>query len=314
MATDMRIIFMGTPDFSVAPLEAMIKAGYEIVGVFTQPDKPKGRGYELTPPPVKVCAEKYSIPVFQPKTMRDGEALRIINSLNADLIVVIAFGKILPAEILTSVKYGCINIHASLLPKLRGAAPIQWSILNGETETGVTSMQMDEGIDTGDMLIKKSIKITDSMTAGELHDSLSVLGAEVLIETLTALEKDELSPQKQDNSLSSYAPMLSKELCPVDFSLSALEVHNKIRGLSPWPTAVTTLGGKTLKIHKSRVITEKFNGKAGEIADNNNRIVVVCGDGLGVELCEVQEQGKKRCLAADYLRGHKIEKGTVLGG
>ncbi|MBQ5677612.1 MAG: methionyl-tRNA formyltransferase, partial [Clostridia bacterium] len=172
----MRIIFMGTPEFSVPCLEALINSNNEVVGVFTQPDKPKGRGYEMTPPPVKVCATEHNIPVFQPVSMRNGEALEIINSLNADLIIVVAFGKILPKEILESVKYGCINIHASLLPKLRGAAPIQWSIINGETESGVTSMQMDVGLDTGDMLIKKHIPITENMNAGELHDALSVMG------------------------------------------------------------------------------------------------------------------------------------------
>ena len=308
----MRIIFMGTPEFSVPCLEALINSNNEVVGVFTQPDKPKGRGYEMTPPPVKVCAIENNIPVFQPISMRNGEALEIINSLNADLIIVVAFGKILPKEILESVKYGCINIHASLLPKLRGAAPIQWSIINGETETGVTSMQMDVGLDTGDMLIKKSIPITENMNAGELHDALSVIGAEVLIETINNI--DNLNPEKQIDELSNYAPMLSKELCPIDFSKSAQEVHNKIRGLFPWPVATTKINGKNYKIHKSQILSEKFEGKIGEIVDNNNRLVVLCGDGSCVELLEIQAEGKRKTDTASFLRGHKIEKGTIIGG
>ncbi len=310
----MRIIFMGTPEFSVPCLEALINSNNEVVGVFTQPDKPKGRGYEMTPPPVKVCATENNISVFQPLSMRDGEALKVINSLNADLIIVVAFGKILPKEILESVKYGCINIHASLLPKLRGAAPIQWSIINGETETGVTSMQMDVGLDTGDMLIKKSIEITENMNAGELHDALSVMGAKVLIETIETLKKGELNSQKQDDSLSNYAPMLSKELCPIDFTKSALEIHNKIRGLSPWPVAITKINGKNFKIHKSQILTENFLGNVGEIVDNNNRLVVMCGDGKCVEILEIQAEGKRKTDTASFLRGHKIECGTIIGG
>ncbi|MBR5203085.1 MAG: methionyl-tRNA formyltransferase [Clostridia bacterium] len=308
----MRIIFMGTPEFSVPCLEALVNSSNEVVGVFTQPDKPKGRGYEMAPPPVKVCAIEHGIPVFQPLSMRNGEALDIINSLNADLIIVVAFGKILPKEILESVKYGCINIHASLLPKFRGAAPIQWSIMNGETVTGVTSMQMDVGLDTGDMLIKKSITITENMNAGELHDALSVIGAEVLIETIKNI--DNIKPEKQDDRLSNYALMLSKELCPIDFSKSAQEVHNKIRGLSPWPVATTKIDGKNYKIHKSQILTGTFNGDCGEIVDNNNRLVVICGDGRAIEILEIQAEGKRKTDTASFLRGRKIEKGTIIGG
>lgn len=303
---------MGTPDFSVPCLEALIKTE-EVVGVFTQPDKPKGRGYELTPPPVKVCAENNGIPVFQPTSMRNGETLEIINTLNAELIIVVAFGKILPKEVLESVKYGCINIHASLLPKLRGAAPIQWSIINGEKETGVTSMQMNEGLDTGDMLVKKAVSITENMNAGELHDKLSVLGSEVLLETLDKLKKGELKPQKQDDSLSNYASMLSKELCPIDFCDSAKNVHNKIRGLSPWPVATTKLFGKTLKVHESRLSEKRTNATAGEVVSTENGIMVACGDGKTITLTEIQLEGKKRMNSLDFLRGHAIEKGTILG-
>lgn len=309
----MRIIFMGTPDFAVPCLEALINSEDTAVGVFTQPDKPKGRGYELTPPPVKVCAAANNIPVFQPASMRNGEALNIINSLNADLIIVVAFGKILPEEILKSVRYGCINIHASLLPKLRGAAPIQWSIINGESETGVTSMQMDVGLDTGDMLIKKSVKITEDMTAGELHDILSILGAEVLTETISALKSNSLQPKKQDDSLSNYASMLSKEICPVDFNMSAAEVHNKIRGLSPWPVATTTVNGKKIKIHKSKLMKDNVSGKPGELCESEKSLVVACGDGRGIEILELQAEGKKKMSVSDYLRGNKIQKGIILG-
>ena len=303
---------MGTPDFSVPCLEELIKKE-EVVGVFTQPDKPKGRGYELTPPPVKVCAEKYSIPVFQPVSMRDGKALEIINSLNAELIIVVAFGKILPKEILESVKYGCINIHASLLPKLRGSAPIQWSIINGESETGVSSMQMDEGVDTGDWYIKKSLPISENMNAGELHDALSVLGANLLTETVNLLKENELVPHQQDDALSSYAPMLSKELCPIDFSDTAQNIHNKIRGLYPWPVAVTKLNGKVLKVQESRISDIKTEEKAGTVISLDGGICVACGDGKIVLLKTVQLEGKKRMNYCDFLRGHSIEKGTILG-
>lgn len=308
----MRIIFMGTPEFSVHCLEELIK-NEEVVGVFTQPDKPKGRGYELTPPPVKVCAQNHNIPVFQPVSMRDGTALEIINSLNAELIIVVAFGKILPKEILESVKYGCINIHASLLPKLRGAAPIQWSIINGESETGVTAMQMDEGLDTGDMLLKKSVQITENMNAGELHDILSEMGASVLTETVDLLKTGSLNPKKQDDSLSNYAPMLSKELCPIDFSDAAQNIHNKIRGLYPWPVAVTKLNGKTLKIYESSLCSIKTDAPSGSVIGFDGGICVACGDGNTILLTLVQLEGKKRMKYSDFLRGHRIEIGTVLG-
>ncbi len=308
----MRVIFMGTPDFSVPCLEELVK-NEEVVGVFTQPDKPKGRGYELTPPPVKVCAQKYNVPVFQPTSMRDGKALEIINTLNAELIIVVAFGKILPKEILESVKYGCINIHASLLPRLRGAAPIQWSIINGESKTGVTSMQMDEGLDTGDMLVKKSVEITENMNAGELHDALSELGASVLTETVDLLKNGGLNPQKQENSFSNYAPMLSKELCPIDFSDTAQNIHNKIRGLYPWPVAVTKINGKVLKIHESRISDIKTDAVFGTVISVDGGICVACGDGNSLLLTVIQLEGKKRMSYSDFLRGHPIEIGTVLG-
>ena len=247
----MRVVFMGTPEFSVPCLTRLIADGYEVVGVFTQPDKPKGRGKQMAFPPVKETALANGIPVFQPRSMRDGEAVSVLQTLEPDVIIVTAFGKILPREVLELPQYGCINIHASLLPRYRGAAPIQWSVLNGETKTGVTSMQMDVGLDTGDMLLRREVEITENETAGELHDVLSALGAEVLSETLAALCAGTLTPEKQDDALSNYAPMLTKELSPIDFTKPAKAVHDQIRGLSPWPCAAAEVSGKKLKVHAS---------------------------------------------------------------
>ncbi len=307
----MRIVFMGTPEFSVPCLERLIADGEEVVGVFTQPDKPKGRGYELAFSEVKQCALKHNIPVFQPKSMRDGEALKIFEELQPELSVVVAYGKILPAEILYYPKYNSINIHASLLPKYRGAAPIQWSILNGENKTGVTSMLMNEGIDTGDMLLRKETEITENMTAGELHDILSSLGADVLSDTVKALKNNELKPVKQTDDESCYALILTKELCPVDFTKPASEVHNKIRGLSPWPVATAELCGKKIKIHSS-ALSGCSNEKAGTVVSSDNYITVVCGDNRCIDILSLQLEGKKRMDAKAFLSGHKIPVGTVL--
>ena len=307
----MKIVFMGTPDFSVPCLERLVSDGEEVVGVFTQPDKPKGRGYEMAFSPVKECAIKHNIPVFQPKSMKDGEALKIIETLNPDLTIVVAYGKILPKEILYFPKYNSINIHASLLPAYRGAAPIQWSILNGEKVTGVTSMLMNEGLDTGDMLLSEKIEITENMNAGELHDALSIMGAEVMSKTIAEVKANSLKPKKQDDSLSNYSPMLSKALCPTDFTKSAQEVHNHIRGLSPWPVATATLNGKKLKLYSS-VIGGKTNLAPGTVVSTDGVISVACGDGICVDILSVQAEGKKRMSSKDFLLGHKIEKGSVL--
>lgn len=304
----MRIVFMGTPDFSVPCLQRLIADGEEVVGVFTQPDKPKGRGYELTPPPVKVEALKHNIPVFQPKSMRDGEALKILETLQPDLNVVVAYGKILPPEILYFPKYNSINIHASILPKYRGAAPIQWVILNGEEKTGVTSMQMDDGIDTGDMLLKAELPIPPNMTGGELHDALSELGAQVLSDTLKALKNGDLHPTKQTGE-SNYAPMLNKALCPIDFSRTAQNVHNHVRGLSPFPTATAVLHGKRMKIHTTRLTENTSTAPAGTIVSATDGIEVVCGDGKTVLVTELQPEGKKRMTAKAFLVGHKLQAG-----
>ncbi|MBQ3150722.1 MAG: methionyl-tRNA formyltransferase [Clostridia bacterium] len=307
----MRIVFMGTPDFAVPCLDRLVSDGHEVVGVFTQPDKPKGRGNKMTMPPVKEKALEYGIEVFQPRSMRDGEALEILKRLNPELVVVTAFGKILPAEILNEPKYGCINIHASLLPRYRGAAPIQWSVINGESETGVTSMQMDVGLDTGDMLISESVPISQEDTAETVHDRLSVLGGEVLSKTVDALIKGELQPKKQDDSASNYAPVLTKELSPIDFTQSAQSIHNKIRGLYPWPSASTVINDKRLKIHSARV-AEDTTEKPGTVVSVGDRLTVSCGDGKCIEFLTVQAEGKKAMSAQDYMRGNRIEKGTVL--
>ncbi len=309
----MKIVYMGTPDFAVAPLKALIDNNYEVVGVFTQPDKPVGRKAILTPPPVKVVALENNIPVYQPNSLKNGEGTAILEELKPDVCIVVAYGKILPKDFLDYPKYGCINIHGSILPEYRGAAPIQWSVLDGREFAGVTSMQMDVGLDTGDMLITEKVKIGENETSGELYDRLTVLGAEVLIKTLKAVREGGLNPVKQNDGDSSYASMLDKSMSPVDFNKSALEVHNKIRGLDPWPVAQTVLDGKNLKLFKSSVRDDLGSGAVGEAVSLKEGLAVFCGDGKAVLIKEVQYEGKKRMNAADFLRGKPIEKGTILG-
>lgn len=304
----MRVVFMGTPEFAVPCLQKLLDCGHEVTGVFTQPDKPQGRKMILTPPPVKELALANNIPVYQPLKMRDGTALEMLREADPELAIVVAYGKILPKEILDYPKYGCINIHASLLPKLRGAGPIQWSVINGFEKTGVTSMQMDEGLDTGDMLISREIEIGENDTAGDMHDKLSVLGAEVLEETINALLEGTLKPEKQNHDEFTYAPMLSKELSPIDWNAPAQEVHNKIRGLCPWPSATAVFGGKKVKVHKS-ILVDDAGKSAGEVVANGNRLVVTCGDGKCIEILNLQAEGKKAMSAADYMRGNPVNLG-----
>ena len=304
----MRVVFMGTPEFAVPCLQKLIDCGHEVTGVFTQPDKPQGRKMILTPPPVKQLAVENSISVYQPLKMRDGTALDMLKQADPELVVVVAYGKILPKEILDYPKYGCINIHASLLPELRGAAPIQWSVINGCKKTGVTSMQMDEGLDTGDMLIKEEIEIGENETAGEVHDRLSVLGASVLEKTIALILKGELKPEKQDHDKFTYAPMLSKELSPINWNLTALEVHNKIRGLCPWPSATAILNGKKIKIHQSICVSDK-GASSGEVIEAGKRLIVSCGDAKCIEIINLQAEGKKAMSAADFMRGNPINIG-----
>lgn len=305
----MDIVFMGTPDFAVPCLRALVESGENVKAVFTQPDKPKGRGYKLTPPPVKEYAVSQNIPVYQPVSMKKGEdadnAYELLKELDPDLIVVVAYGQILPKRILDIPKTYCINIHASLLPRYRGAGPIQWCILDGERVTGVTSMIMAEGLDTGDMLIKDSLEIGENETADELHDRLSELGAKVLLDTVKAIKSGDVYPEKQDDSLSNYAPRLTKELCPIDFTKTAKEIHDQIRGLSSWPCAVANVAGRKLKIYRSELDGIHHGGSAGEICDKD-KFTVVCGDGFGITFTEVQAEGGKRMKTADYLRGNKL--------
>ena len=307
----MKVVYMGTPDFAVKPLEALIANGYEISGVFTQPDKPVGRKAVLTPPPVKVVALENNIPVFQPETLKNGEGVKILEELKPDVVIVVAYGKILPKDFLQFPEYGCINIHGSILPKYRGAAPIQWSVLNGEEFAGVTSMQMNEGLDTGDILLVEKTAIDPDETSGDLYERLTVLGADVLIKTLVAIEKNELTPLKQDDSQSSYAKMLDKTLSKIDWNLSAEKVHNTIRGLDPWPVALTVFEGKNLKLFRSRVLEGEFNKPAGTLMQNKEGLAVVCGDKKAVLITEVQSEGKKRMSALDFLRGANLKENSV---
>lgn len=304
----MNVVFMGTPDFAVPSLENIAKV-HNVQAVFTQPDKPVGRKMVLTPPDVKVCAEKLGIPVYQPVKLKDSDSYEIIKDLNPDVIVVVAYGQILPENILNIPKYGCINVHGSLLPKYRGAAPIQWSVLNGDKVTGVTTMYMEKGLDTGDILETKEYEIGINDTAGEVFDTLAEMGGKLILDTLEKAEKSELHPIKQDDSKSSYAKMLDKSMCNIDFSKTNLQVHNQVRGLSPWPVASTKLNGKVLKIFETRLAEGK--GKPGEIL-NTNPLTIACGEGA-VVVNTVQLQGKKKMDSKAFLQGHKLEKGTVIG-
>ncbi len=303
----MNIIFMGTPDFAVPALKALYNSAHNVTAVFCQPDKPKGRGYKLAPPPVKVVAQEYGTPVYQPSSLKkDGkEYIDLISGLNPDCIVVAAYGKILPKTVLDIPKYGCVNIHGSLLPKYRGAGPIQWAVLNGEKETGITTMLMGEGLDTGDILLQESTTIGKNETSAELFDRLAEMGAELMLKTLEQLENGGIVPRRQDESKASYAPMLSKDMCPIDFSQPVKKVHNHICGLSDWPCAVTELNGKRLKIYRSEIVSESPSGKRpGEIVDPKI-FSVACSDGV-IRFTEVQSEGSKRMKTEDYLRGKPL--------
>ena len=295
----MKIVFMGTPDFAVPCLEALINDGCDIAAVFTQPDKPKGRGYTMTPPPVKVCAENHGIKVYQPEKMKDGTAYEILKEIKPDMIVVVAYGKILPKDIIELPKFGCINVHASLLPAYRGAAPIQWAVLDGKKKTGVTTMYMDVGLDTGDMLLKAETEIGENETAGELHDRLSVMGAELIVKTVHEAENGTLVREKQDDNKSCYASMLTKEMSVIDFSKTAQQVHDLVRGLNSWPSASAVLNGKRMKIH--RTLIADGNGEPGQVL-SLEPFVVACGSGA-VEITELQPEGKKKMSAQAFLNG-----------
>lgn len=303
----MRILFMGTPDFAVPSLEALVQAGHTVCGVFTQPDKPKNRGMKLLPPPIKVCAQSHDIPVYQPTKLRDGSALALIQELAPELIVVAAYGRILPDDILAVPPKGCINVHSSLLPAYRGAAPINWAILNGDQETGVTIMHMAHDLDAGDIIAQTATPIPPDETAPELYDRLARMGAELLVKVVADLAAGTASRTPQDHSKATLAPMLSKELSPMDWNRTAGQLHNQVRGLIPWPAAVTTLSGNRCKVFSTTILEENTGAAPGTIlrADKAG-IDVACGEGTVLRIDELQPDGGKRMKAADYLRGHPI--------
>lgn len=308
----MNIVFMGTPDFAVPTLKALVEAGHAVAGVFTQPDKPKGRGMKLTPPPVKEYAISQGIEVYQPQSLkRELETqLPLIRELQPDCIVVVAYGKLLPPEILAIPRFGCVNVHGSLLPKYRGAAPIQWTVLNGDKYGGITTMLMSEGMDTGDILLQKAVKVGVNETSAEYYDRLSFVGAELLIETLKGLDDGSITPLKQNDADATHAPMLSKEMSPTDFSKPAKEVCAHINGLSDWPCATAVINDKKLKIYRAEIVSEHGSHTPGEVIDPAD-FTVACAVGA-VRFLEVQPDGSKRMASKDYLRGHPITKGTVL--
>lgn len=308
----MRLVFMGTPDFAVPCLDRLIADGHDIRGVFTQPDKPQGRKQVLTPPPVKALALQHGLPAYQPGTLKNGAIEALLRELDPELIVVVAYGKILPRYVLEYPKKGCINAHGSLLPRWRGAAPIQWSVIAGDEKTGVTIMKMDEGLDTGDMLARCETAIGARETAGELFDRLALDAAALLGETVKRMETEELPGEKQDDSLSNYAHMLDKEMAVIDWTKSAREIDCLIRGLNPWPVTLTALDGARLKIYSAEPV--EGTGAPGEVlcADPKGGMVVACGTGA-LALGEIQTVGGKRMRVNDWLRGHTVEKGTILG-
>ena len=309
----MKILFMGTPDFALFSLKALVEAGENVIGVVTQPDKPKGRGYTLTSPPVKVYAEEQGLPVYQPGTLRDEAFAALLDQLAPDLIVVVAFGKILPESVLKYPKYGCINVHGSLLPEYRGAAPMQRAIMDGKAVTGITTMYMDVGLDTGDMLLKSEVTIEENDNFENIHDKLAECGAKTLLDTLAAIRNGTLTREKQDDSLATYAAKIEKSDCLIDFSRSAEEVHNQIRGLSPIPLSFThTPDGKLLKVTRA-IIADRDgeNADFGKVVALDDGITVTCGRGK-ITLLAVLPEGKGRMSAADFIRGRKIAIGDML--
>lgn len=308
----MRIVFMGTPDFSVPTLEALVKAGHDVVGVVTQPDNPKGRGKAVLMTPVKEKAVELSIPVYQPVKARDESFIETLRELRPDVCVVIAFGQILPKAVLDIPKYGCVNIHASLLPKYRGAAPLQWVVLNGEKETGITTMMMDVGMDTGDMLEKAVVPMDDKETYGSIHDKLCVLGGELILSTLKKIEDGTIVRTPQKDEEATYTKKIVKSMGDIDWTMEAAVIERWIRGLNPWPSAYTSWKGKTLKIWDADVVNEEYPGSCGEvIAVEKDSILMKTGKGA-LALKSLQLEGKKRMDTDAFLRGYQIEKGTIL--
>ena len=308
----MKVVFMGTPDYAVETLKALIGAGHDVAAVFCQPDKPVGRKQILTPPPVKVCALENNIPVYQPLTLKDDEPKAILRDIAPDVIVVVAYGNLLPEDVLNIAKYGCVNGHASLLPKYRGASPIQWCIVCGETETGVTTMLMDKGMDTGDILEQETVKIGEKETAEELFERLSVTSAELMISTLEKLEKGEITPIKQEEEKATYAPIIKKEMALIDFNKTANEVFNAVRGYYSWPCAFFFMNGKRIKVITAGV-GSKTNAAAGTVVENSNNFAIACGDGVAINIEVLQPEGSKPMTAKQFLNGNNVEIGFVVG-
>ncbi|MBR7133110.1 MAG: methionyl-tRNA formyltransferase [Clostridia bacterium] len=304
----MKIVFMGTPDYAVKTLEALVNAGHEVAAVFAQPDKPVGRKHILTAPPVKQCAEGLNIPVYQPNTLRDGESAELLRQIAPDAIVVVAYGKLLPKEILEIPKYGCVNGHASLLPKYRGASPIQWCIVCGEKQTGVTTMLMDEGMDTGDILKTVTVDIGEDETAEELFERLSDISASLMTETLDGLEKGIIKPVKQPETGVSYAPIIKKEMALIDFSKTAEEIRNAVRGYYSWPCAYFFLQGRRIKVI-SAFVAEACREAPGTVIKSSEELVIACGGNTSVRLEIIQPEGSKPMTAAQFLCGNAVEKG-----
>lgn len=302
----MNIVFMGTPDFAVVSLRALVEAGHNIKGVFTKTDMPRGRKMIMTPPEVKVFAQERGLTVYQPATLKDAEVVETIKSLNPDVIVVVAYGKLLPKEVLEIPPLGCINVHASLLPKYRGAAPIQWTVINGDKLGGVTTMYMGEGLDTGDMIDKYETEVGENETAGELFDRLATAGAELLLDTLRKLENGTAQRMVQNEEEATYAAMLNKSMCIIDWNKSSSEVHNLVRGLNPWPVALTTLEGKKVKIIATRKSDK--SGNPGQVV-STNPLTVACGEGA-VEILTLQPEGKKAMDSKSFLMGHRLDIGS----
>lgn len=309
----MRIVFMGTPDFAVPSLKALVEAGYEVCGVFTQPDKPKNRGMKLQPSPVKECALAMGLNVYQPAKMRDGEALGILRGLKPDLIAVAAYGKILPVDILELPPLGCVNVHSSLLPRYRGAAPINWAILNGEDKTGVTIQYMAEGVDTGDILAQAKTPIDINENAAQLFDRLARMGGPLLVETVKEIEAGTVRRVPQDEALASHAPMLSREQSPMDWGRTARQLHDQARGLFPWPAATAVLDGIRCKILRTALTEETTDKAPGTVTQADKKgLRIACGDGGVLDILELQPDGKKTMAAPAFLLGHPIPAGTVL--
>lgn len=309
----MRVVFMGTPDFAVPSLKALVEAGHEVCGVFTQPDKPKNRGMKLQQSPVKEYSLSIDLPVFQPAKIRDAEVLRILQALKPDLIIVAAYGKILPPDILALPRLGCINVHSSLLPRYRGAAPINWAILNGEGETGVTIQYMAEGVDTGDILAQAKTAIDINENAAQLYSRLAQMGAVLLLDTVKGLEVGTAEAVPQDDNLACYAPMLSKELSPMDWSRTARKLHDQVRGLYPWPAATMILDGSRCKVLCTKLTTKMTDQVPGTVLQADKKgLWIACGGGGVLEILELQPDGKKAMAATAFLMGHPIQTGTIL--